>query len=236
MNWWLPLRQRYTASADPLRTQRRIELVALLLGLLILLQLAWGFTRLTLMAAPGAIEPAADSVGVPAVLGLQLVAAQQRNEIISRPLFWAGRRPQEAVAALEEPDSQSDSAAELDSIKLVGVFGGADTAGIIALVKGKKRRILLGGELEGWTLESIEPRESILVRGARRETLSLQLGSAKAKPGADPVAKPAPVVVNRPPAPPQQKTAPAGAAGKSKEGAAAQPQAEPTLRLGPPAR
>ena len=32
MNWWSSLRQRYTVSADPLRTQRRIELVALLLG------------------------------------------------------------------------------------------------------------------------------------------------------------------------------------------------------------
>ena len=36
MSAWESLRARYAESADPLRTQRRIELVAVLLGLVVL--------------------------------------------------------------------------------------------------------------------------------------------------------------------------------------------------------
>ncbi len=69
MNWLRQLSGRYRVGDDPLRTLRRIELVALLLGLLLCLQLAWGGLRLLALAAPGPVAPAADSLQVPAVVG-----------------------------------------------------------------------------------------------------------------------------------------------------------------------
>lgn len=52
MSRWKSIVNRYRVSEDPLRTLRRIELLALLLGLLLCLQLAWGSFRLATMAAP----------------------------------------------------------------------------------------------------------------------------------------------------------------------------------------
>ena len=64
---WRELRSRYTQHTDPLRTQRRLELVALLLVMFICLQLVAGLVGLAVSTGPGPIEPAADSLRVPAV-------------------------------------------------------------------------------------------------------------------------------------------------------------------------
>ena len=171
---WRALRERYTQSADPLRTQRRLELVALLLGLFICLQLVAGFIGLAVSTGPAAIEPAADSLRVPAVSTPAVVAAAERNEIISRPLFWVGRRPVEVIAAIKDPDAARGGSAELKEVKLVGLFGGGETAGAIVLVKGKKQRILRDESLEGWTLDAISAGEAVFTRGTRREALVLE--------------------------------------------------------------
>jgi hypothetical protein len=180
---------RYRVGDDPLRTLRRIELVALLLGLLLCLQLAWGALRLFTLAAPGPVAPAADSLQVPAVVGPVLVAAAGRNEIISRPLFWSGRRPVDTVAALADPGSKAGSLpGELSGVKLLGVFGSGKQAGVIALVQDQKRRILLGDTVEGWTLESITPHTLVVSNGERSETLALQQGAVSARPARAPAA------------------------------------------------
>lgn len=174
MSWFAGLRDRYAVAADPLRTQRRIELLVLLLGLLLCLQLAYGGLRLVMMDAPEPVAPAADSLTVPVVLSPQTVTAEQRNEILARPLFWAGRRALDPVATREDPGEQQGGDAGISGVKLVGIFGAGDTAGIIALVKGQKRRILVGGSLDGWTLEKVAPDSGVFARAGQRETLSLQ--------------------------------------------------------------
>ena len=63
MSWLRKLGSRYRVGDDPLRTLRRIELVALLLGLLLCLQLAWGALRLVTQAAPEPVAPAAQLRG-----------------------------------------------------------------------------------------------------------------------------------------------------------------------------
>ena len=103
MSWLQAIGGRYRVSEDPLRTLRRIELLAVLLGFLLCLQLAYGALRLVAMAAPEPVAPAADSLQVPAVLSPAVVAAAERNEIVSRPLFWSSRRPVDKVATLAEP-------------------------------------------------------------------------------------------------------------------------------------
>jgi hypothetical protein len=179
VNWLTRIGSRYRVSGDPLRTLRRIELVAVLLGLLFCLQLALGGLRLATLSAPDPVTPAPDSLRVPAVLSPVSVAASERNEIISRPLFWSGRRPVEEVATLSEPQA---TAGELKGVKVVGLFGSGDRAGIIALVKGQKRRILLGDVVEGWTLKSVAPFELVVANGGRTETLALERGSVKSGP------------------------------------------------------
>jgi hypothetical protein len=232
MSWLQMLRNRYRVTGDPLRTLRRIELFAVLLALLLCLQLALGALRLVTVAAPEAVTPAPDSLQVPAVLGPAVVAASERNEIITRPLFWSSRRPFEAVATLAEPDTQ---AGELKGIELVGLFGSGDQAGIIALVKGEKRRILLGDVVEGWTLKSISPSELVVTNGDRTETLALQRGQVKAAP-ADKSKRREQKQVGQVKAYPGSVASPSGKPAGAKDGAAApaaQPEPERTLSLGP---
>ena len=237
MSWLQNIRNRYRVSGDPLRTLRRIELFAVLLGLLLCLQLALGALRLVTIAAPEPVTPAPDSLRVPAVSGPAVVAASERNEIITRPLFWSSRRPVEEVVTLAEPEAQ---AGELKAVKLVGLFGSGDQAGIIALVKGQKRRILLGDVVEGWTLKSIRPSELVVANGDRTETLALERGQVNAAPAGKSKrksgersrvgqVKPYPASV----ASPSGKTAAAKGGAVAPAGGDAQAEPEPTLGLGP---
>ena len=182
MSWLGAVRNRYLVTADPLRTQRRIELLALLLGLLLCLQLAYGAVRLATLGLPEIVEPAVDSMRVPAVPSHAAVAEDERDEIVARPLFWPSRRPADVVSGAGGAPPPKPGQGELRDVKQVGVFGSGDQAGIIALVKGKKRRILLGEDIGGWTLESIGSTDSEFANGARRETLTLQRGSVTAAP------------------------------------------------------
>jgi len=179
VSWLQTISERYRVSDDPLRTLRRIELFALLLGAILCLQVALGALRLATSDGPAAVAPAADSLQVPTVLSPALVAAEERNEINARPLFWNSRRPVEVVAMLEE---SVDKPGKLKDVKLVGLFGSGEQAGIIALVKGKKRRILLGDAVEGWTLKSITQSELVVANGSQTKTLALQRGRVKAAP------------------------------------------------------
>ena len=199
------LPRRYQATEDPVRTQRRIELGVVVLLLVLCLQLVFGGISLLSMSPPAAIMPSADSIQVPLVKSPESLTAQQRNEILSRPVFWAGRRPVTAVAVREDSLANSAADSQLKGIKLVGVFGGGKSAGIIALVKDKKRRILLGEDIDGWTLDSIDAGEVVLVSGGRRERLTLQRASdtgdaavADYKPEAGPSKAGAPAAKKQP--------------------------------------
>ena len=61
MSWLQAIGGRYRVGEDPLRTLRRIELLAVLLGFLLCLQLAYGALRLVAMAAPAPVAPAQPS-------------------------------------------------------------------------------------------------------------------------------------------------------------------------------
>lgn len=185
MSAWESLRARYAESADPLRTQRRIELVAVLLGLFICLQVVFGLFGVAVFSGPGAIEPAADSLRVPAVIAPGEVAAAERQEITARPLFWVGRRPLDNPGDGPPPEAPAVAGKQLKDVRLVGLFGGGDKAGVIVLVKDKKQRILRGEELEGWTLEAVEAGEAVFTRGGGRELLALKHVAVGAGGGGD---------------------------------------------------
>ncbi len=143
MSWpKLPLR-RYQVTTDPLRTERKIELVALILLLVLCFQLLYSGARLIAKPMPAAVAPAADALLVKDVLAQGGSSSAQSAEILQRPLFWEGRRPLEDTAVAVAPKPVQGKAGKLAGVKLLGVFGAGDTAGVIVAEKGKKRRILL---------------------------------------------------------------------------------------------
>ncbi|MBE9538073.1 MAG: hypothetical protein IMF06_03270, partial [Proteobacteria bacterium] len=150
------LLSRYRETSDPLRTERRIELAALLLSMFLVLQLLYSVARIFIISQPEAILPAPDSLVVRELQHSGLVSAEQSNEVRARPVFWPSRSPLNGGAEAAAAENTKPGKNELDKVKLLGIFGEGDSAGIIALVKGNKKRILLGDKVVGWTLDAIE--------------------------------------------------------------------------------
>jgi hypothetical protein len=175
MSWLRAIKGRYRVGVDPLRTERRIEAAVILLLLLLVLQLAYGASRLAILTTPAPILPASDSLEVISSISLDTITARQRSEIRSRPLFWTGRRPAEDVAnAAELQELKELKEHTFEGVRLLGVFGAGESVGIIAQVKGKSRRVLLGQKVDGWTLEKVEGNDAVFVAGSQREKATLQ--------------------------------------------------------------
>lgn len=171
--------QRYRVSDDPLRTERRVEAVVLLVLALLVLQLLWGLVRFILPGTADPVVPNAESLQVTSLLGAAEVSAEEREEITRRPLFWDGRTPvavaaQAAAGAEAKPAEQK--LASLDGVKLAGIFGAGQEAGIIVINKGKKQRLSVGQDINGWTLDSVDPTLAVLSSGGRQAQLKLELG------------------------------------------------------------
>ncbi|MDG1945929.1 MAG: hypothetical protein P8J17_16840 [Halioglobus sp.] len=180
MSWLRAIKDRYRVGIDPLRTERRIEVVVILLLLVLLLQLAYGAARLAILSTPAPILPATDSLEVMSSIPRGKVTARQRSEIRSRPLFWTSRRPADAVAnAAELQELKELKEHTFEGIRLLGVFGAGESVGIIAQVKGKPRRVLLGEKIDGWTLEAVAGNDAVFVAGSRREKATLQPETVK---------------------------------------------------------
>jgi len=172
--------QRYRAGADPLRSERRVELVALVLGLLLFMQLVFSGLRLLLLPEPAPVAPSADLLEV-GQSGLPVAdegerAAVDSQVIRARPLFWSSRLPADPTEeqAPEVAEVETTEVSDLKEVHIVGIFGVGEDAGIITLVKGKKQRILLGEEIEGWTLDAIKPDRAILKNKGRTQGLQLK--------------------------------------------------------------
>jgi hypothetical protein len=181
VNWLAAVSARYRVTSDPLRTERRIELVVVALALLCMLQLIYGATRLAFISAPEPVPPSEDSLRVMNAMELAAVTAELSNEIRQRPVLWPERRPAGAVAEIAEPLKASQQ--QLKEIKLLGVFGEGDSVGIIAQLKDKTQRIHVGEDVSGWTLESVRANEAVLTQGKRRETLTLYPSPQEQNPG-----------------------------------------------------
>jgi hypothetical protein len=175
VNGWNALRDRYQVTADPQRTQRQVELVVLLLGLVLLLQLLYSAMKLSFLSPPDPLPPAMDIFQGKEMSSMAAVAVKQSDEIRARPLFWLSRRFVEpAPAAVDAASAEAQKeAGKLKDVKLLGVFGSGDTSGIIVVVKKKKRRVMHGESIEGWTLDAVESDHVVLVNGARRKELVL---------------------------------------------------------------
>jgi hypothetical protein len=169
---------RFRISSEPLRSQRRVELAALVLTLVLILQVVHGVASLSLNPQPNSILPSPDSLQVGTLHGAGFVTAQQSNELRARPVFWPTRRPVSeetnptAVGVSKKPQPVKKN--ELDAVKVLGVIGSGESAVVIAVVKGNKKRILLGDKVVGWTLESVHNGEAVFTDSGRSQTLKLK--------------------------------------------------------------
>lgn len=166
---------RYRVSSDPLRSERKVELAALVLTFILMFQLLYGVVSLYLSSQPSPIFPSPDSMQIGTLQGAVLVTAQQSNEFRARPVFWPTRRPvSEGLNDEGKPKLAPTKKSALNTVKLLGVIGSGNSAVVIVLVKGQKKRILLGDKVVGWTLQSVQQGQAVFTGDGQSQSLKLK--------------------------------------------------------------
>ena len=172
---------RYRVTQEPLRSERRAELALLLAVLLLLALLLYQGLRLVSLSAPEPVLPVPGSLQAREVDLEQGLTDDESRAIRSRPLFWSSRRPLEPRAEEPEPEpAEQQESGNIDKVKLLGVFGVGDSAGIIALVKGQRQRIAVGETVEGWKLIAVKLDSAIFARAGKRRQIELERSSVPA--------------------------------------------------------
>jgi hypothetical protein len=166
---------RYGRSVEPLRSERRLELLVLALLLMLLLQaviLAW-----TGLAGGRVVpvRPAADSMRVATPVSPGSIAATDSARVQSRPLFWPSRRPVPGESTADPSPAQqaAESAPRLKGLSVTGVFGAGSEGGVIVSYKGREARLLTGEALDGWVLESVAAGEAVFANAGGRDVRRL---------------------------------------------------------------
>lgn len=90
------------------------------------------------------------------------------SAILERPVFAPDRRPPPPPAAPIPPPPPDP----LANIQIHGIFSGA-SAGVLARVDGKLRRIKINESIGPWTLKSIEGRDVTFTQGEQNRQLRL---------------------------------------------------------------
>lgn len=173
------VKERYSVSTDPLRSERRVELAVIVLLLLLLLQLVFAGGRILLADAVTPVAPTPDSLLVAEVPHAQSVGAEDSAAVQARPLFWAERRPSDVLAS--EAAEAAAAAAVLDGraapkmqdVTLLGVFGSGKTGGAIVAVKGKQERVAVGERLQDWQLQEVAANRAVFVSAGSRDEREL---------------------------------------------------------------
>lgn len=176
------LQQRYAGLDEPLRTERRLELLLLSLLVVMLLQLLWLAWRSLLPPALAPVLPAPGALQIAAPLAGAEPPAAQRLELQARPLFWESRRPVDnpGIAEIEAPAPQpaaptGQPARRLSDLVLRGVFASADGGGVaIVGYREERRRLRVGEELDGWQLERLRPDAALFVSAGVKDLRRLR--------------------------------------------------------------
>ncbi len=188
------LRARYAVQADPLRSERRVELALLGGGLLLLLLVLYLLIRVAMATDIDAIAPAPDSVRVASLSRSGVPPVEDREAIVSRPLFWAERQPVDLVetpeaAAEAEKEKPEKAAPRMKEVTLSGIYGSGETGGVILSVKRRQLRLAVGEEVDGWRLERVTAYSAVFTSGDARDERELlpqviEVSSASAGSGA----------------------------------------------------
>ncbi|EAQ98316.1 hypothetical protein [Congregibacter litoralis] len=167
------IRDRYVDQAEPQRSERRLELVVIVMVLLIALQgVGWYLMHLSKVKVP-AVAPADDSLRVIAVNAPQAITAPQSMQLQARPLFWASRRPNANVAVQPSPDASGKPARRLEGLQVAGAVGAGEEGKAIVIYKDKLMRLGIGDRVAGWSLQSVSLGEVIFVSAGIRDVRRL---------------------------------------------------------------
>lgn len=171
------LLDRYRVAADPLRTERRVELVLLLFVALLLLALLYQGVRLVLADEVEPLAPAPDSVRVADLVRPAAPAPEARRELLQRPLFWSERAPpapvEDVAEAEPEPEEKARAARRMKGVTVSGVYGSGDSGGAIIALKDRELRLAVGDEVQGWRLAEVTGQSAVFVSGAARDEREL---------------------------------------------------------------
>lgn len=174
MNVMSFLPPRYAVTDNPLKTERRVELVFILLLIVLGAWLLVGFLGNAANTEPDPITPASDSLQISALDLEQPLTSDQSAALLARPLFWESRRPVEPVeVVVQAPSTPKQKVKKLDGIELHGVFGVNESLGIIATVDGKLGRIGQGDSVKGWRLTGFDGGVARFESGGRTQELPL---------------------------------------------------------------
>lgn len=101
------------------------------------------------------------------------------TEIEQRPLFVSGRRPPAAAP------SQAAQSNGLDKYAILGIIAAPDRAeAVLKAPTGDTLHLRAGQALEGWTLETIQPRKLVFSSAGQRQEIELKIG--RLQPGQTP--------------------------------------------------
>ncbi|MEH6590826.1 MAG: hypothetical protein V7746_11235 [Halioglobus sp.] len=161
-----------------------MELVVLLLTILLVLQLLYSVIRIATLSLPDAKSVAAGTLRIVKVDQLADLPAEQNSELVGRPLFWVGRRPvvppPPVPVVAKESAVSTAKAGDLKKIKLVGIFSGEESAGVIAIVSGDKQRIKVQEKALEWTLTSVAQDRAVFSYNGQTQELVLTQGKLPA--------------------------------------------------------
>ena len=112
----------------------------------------------------------------------EISKASDYDEIINRPLFFEDRKPFVYVKPekqLKQKKQTTPKKTEQYSLSAVIITSERQLA-IIQSGRGKTlQRISLGEDIDGWTLETIEPRSILLKKGNETKNLELEIKVSK---------------------------------------------------------
>lgn len=118
-------------------------------------------------------QPVPPTLGSPEPLPDFDVDVNRFVATLERPLFVPSRRPPPtpqnlaATPPAPPPDPMPD-------IRVLGLYGNADSGGMIANVDGKVRRVRVGDAVAGqWTLKSLRGNEIVVARGDEERIVEL---------------------------------------------------------------
>ena len=177
--WFSVVRRRYRLDvvAGPLLWERRAELIAVALGILLVALLTLGFLANAIFGGVGAVAPSAGLLEVTALQEAGDLEAEQRAELLARPLFWQSRRPvvPPPTVAVTQKKPAAPKAEPLKGVELIGVFGSQEALGLIARVDGQVMRVSPGQTVKGWQMAGYDDGIARFTQGKQVRTLSLPL-------------------------------------------------------------
>ena len=162
--------------ADPLRSERRVELAVVVCLALLVLLACYLLVCVALATDVDPIPPAPDSVRVATLAGDDALPGVEREVLLARPLFWAGRSPEDdadAAEVLARPGAGDAAAPRMQDVTVRGIYGSGATGGVILSVKERQLRIAVGEEVDGWRLERVTGDSALFVSGGLRDEREL---------------------------------------------------------------